>query len=77
MPDNKGTDMWTSLTPIIARYGVEFAYQLWGNIKSNKEPTEDDWQLLKGLAEKRFDDYLFEAQRRINTTPGVTSNPNP
>lgn len=69
--------MWAILAPIIARHGVEFAYKLWANINNNAEPTEEDWQLLRGLAEKRFDDYLFEAIRKLNPTPGVTNNPNP
>lgn len=70
-------NMWAILAPIIARHGVEFAYRLWANIKTQAEPTEEDWQTLRGLAEKRFDDYLFESIRRLNPTPGVTNNPNP
>lgn len=69
--------MWAILAPIIARHGIEFAYKLAALMKSNNEPTEEDWQALRSLAQKRFDDYLMESYRRINPTPGVTNNPNP
>ena len=57
--------MWVTLIPIIAKYGVEFAYKLWGNIKNNNEPTEADWQALIELSNKTYEDYLNEAQERL------------
>lgn len=41
---------WELLAPIIARYGIEFAYALWKAATERKEPTEQDWQALRKLA---------------------------
>lgn len=53
--------MWTALIPVMVKYGVEFAYQLWANIKSDKEPTQEDWDKLLALSTKTYDDYVNEA----------------
>jgi hypothetical protein len=65
-------NMWITLLPIIAKYGTEFAYKLWGNIKTNKEPTEADWQELIALSNKSYTDYLNEAQARLLNKPPVS-----
>jgi hypothetical protein len=67
---------WLTWLPIIAKHGVEFAFRLWGNIKNNNLLTEDEWNVLIGLSEKTYDDYLVEARRRAGQ-PNVTTNPNP
>lgn len=54
--------MWVTLIPIIAKYGIEFAYQFWKNIKTGGEPTEAQWDELKKLANKSYDDYIAEAK---------------
>lgn len=68
---------WELLAPLITRHGVEFAYKLWALAQSKADPTNDDWQELRRLSSKHYDDYIIEATRRLNATPGVTSNPNP
>lgn len=61
--------MWTILIPIIAKYGVEFAYQLWANIKAG-DPTEEQWTALRTLADKSYDDYIAEARAKaVPVTP--------
>ena len=64
---------WEMFLPLVIRHGVQFAYTFWANIKSKKEPTEEDWQVLLGVANKTADDYLMEAIRRLNPTPGTES----
>lgn len=58
--------MWTILAPIIAKYGVEFAYNLWGNIKAGGDPTEEQWATLRELAKKTASDYLKEAEAKAS-----------
>jgi hypothetical protein len=58
-------NMWTILAPIIARYGIEFASKLWGNIKSTEEPTEAQWEELRAVAAKSYDDYIAEAKTKV------------
>jgi hypothetical protein len=56
--------MWPVFLPIIARYGIEFAMQLWQNVKNKAEPTQEQWDALIQLSKKTADDYLAEAQGR-------------
>lgn len=56
--------MWAALIPIIAKYGIEFGYQLWQNIQAGN-PTEEQWQALLKMADKSYDDYLAEAKSKI------------
>ena len=56
--------MWLTLAPIIARYGMEFAYKLWGNMKADSEPTEAQWEELRKIAAKTYDSYVAEAKAR-------------
>lgn len=55
--------IWATLIPIIAKYGVEFAYKLWANVQSKQEVTQEQWDELLKLADKTFDDYLAEAKK--------------
>lgn len=55
--------IWATLIPIIAKYGVEFAYKLWANVSSKQEVTQEQWDELLKLADKTFDDYLAEAKK--------------
>lgn len=56
------TNIWLDLAPIIAKYGVDFAYKLWANIKAGGDPTEEQWNDLQALAQKNASDYLTEAE---------------
>lgn len=52
---------WQDFLPIIAQYGIPLAFQLWKNITSKEEPTEEAWNALAALAEKRYEGYINEA----------------
>lgn len=54
--------MWAILIPIIAKYGIEFAYKLWANIKAGGEPTQAQWDELTALSKKTYEDYINEAK---------------
>lgn len=56
--------MWTALLPIIAKYGLDFAYALWVKIEAGLEPTAQDWAELKGFASKDAEAYLRAACER-------------
>lgn len=59
---------WTQLAPLIARYGIEFAYKFWANAKNNAEPTEQEWTELRKIA-KPYDQYIEEARVRAGLPP--------
>jgi hypothetical protein len=56
--------MWATLLPIIAKYGLDFAYSLWTKIQTGKDPTATDWTELKAFANKDSEAYLKEACAR-------------
>jgi hypothetical protein len=60
---------WADLAPVIARYGIELAYELWKLATSGGAPTEADWQGLLALARKPMADYLKEARERAGQPP--------
>lgn len=68
---------YADLIPLIARYGIEFAYKYWANAQNNATPTESSWAELRALA-KPYDQYIEEARARAGqvgtkgdgTTPG-------
>jgi hypothetical protein len=69
MDNLENNNMWAVLVPIIARYGVEFGYNLWKTIQEKGEPTEEQWQALLTLARKPYDQYIAEARARVATIP--------
>lgn len=55
---------WADLAPVIARYGIELAYELWKLAAAGGQPTDADWQSLIALARKPMEEYLTEARAR-------------
>jgi hypothetical protein len=68
---------WLDLVPIIARYGVEFAYSFWSTVKDKTQPTEEDWQSILGLVRKPMSEYLAEARVRAGLPPEPPQAPSP
>lgn len=62
---------WAAFIPIIAKYGIDFAFRLSENVKKKGDPTAEEWAELRVLAKKHHDDYIAEAQRLYNPTPGT------
>lgn len=50
---------WVELLPIIAKYGIEFAYKLWLKLAAGGEPTQTDWDELLGLSRKQAKDKML------------------
>jgi hypothetical protein len=56
--------MWPALIPLIVRYGIPGAYEVWKIISKHPEPTEAAWQELLALNAKTDAQYLAEAEAR-------------
>lgn len=56
--------MWSTLIPIIAKYGVDFAELLWQKWATGANPTSADWADLRSLNQKTPHDFLAEALAR-------------
>jgi hypothetical protein len=57
---------WTTLIPIIVKYGVPYAYDFWTIVTTHTEPTEEAWQKLLALSQKSYGSYISEAQARAD-----------
>ena len=61
---------WAILAPIIAQYGIPWAFEFWTIITQHPEPTEEAWAKLLALSQKSYQAYIDEA-----TTTPVTPAP--
>lgn len=52
---------WELLIPIIARYGLPLAEQLWQKWAAKGEPTQDDWNELKVLGAQTMESQVLAA----------------
>ncbi len=62
---------WADLIPLIARYGVEFAYTFWATVKDKSQPTEEDWQSIIKLANTPMAEYIRQARIRAGLPPDI------
>lgn len=65
---------WNDILPLIARYGIEFAYKFWANAQNNTVPTEEAWAELRAIA-KPYDQYIAEARERAGLPPVTPPTP--
>lgn len=56
--------MWATLIPVILQYGLPFAEKLWQQWTSGKDPTQADWDALKGLAQNTARSQMVAALAR-------------
>lgn len=55
---------WATLAPIIAQYGMEVAYSIWGKWQSGALPTQADWDVLLKLGKRTPEDAIKDAANR-------------
>ncbi len=55
---------WEILIPLIAKYGIPWAYEFWQTISQHPAPTAEAWDKLLALANKTEEQYLTEARAR-------------
>lgn len=55
---------WAVLAPLIAQYGIPWAYDFWKIITQHPEPTDAAWTALLALNDKTDAQYLAEALAR-------------
>lgn len=63
--------MWATILPLIVKYGIPVAYEIWGVVSKHPEPTETAWAELLALNAKTDATYFAEAQARAATKPTV------
>jgi len=52
---------WTALIPLIAQYGLPWAYNFWKIVSGTDTPTDAQWQALLAMSQKPLSDYIKEA----------------
>lgn len=48
------------LIPLVVKVGIEAAYHLIKLSQQNRLPTEEEWQKLIALSQKKYEDYVGE-----------------
>jgi hypothetical protein len=57
---------WELLIPVIVKYGLPWALDLWQIVTKHPVPTEQAWLELRALSQKTMDDYIAEAKAKAN-----------
>lgn len=52
---------------LIARYGIPGAMQIWEILANKNQPTKEDWDKLLFINDKTKEQYIEEAQKRLET----------
>jgi len=60
---------WISIAELIAKVGLPFAYQVWKNATTGKDPTQADWDVLNTLASAKASDRMIAALARAGIDP--------
>ena len=55
---------WAELIPIIAKYGIPYAFELWKVITKYPAPTAEAWNALFESTQKTLEDYIAEERAR-------------
>jgi hypothetical protein len=55
---------WTALLPIIAQYGIPYAFEIWKILQRHDKPTAEAWQELLALSQKPMSSYIDDARQQ-------------
>jgi hypothetical protein len=55
---------WEVLIPIIAKYGIPYAFELWKVITKYPVPTDEAWDTLFTSTQKTLEQYIEEEKAR-------------
>lgn len=55
---------WEVLIPIIAKYGIPYAFELWKVITKYPTPTDEAWNTLFANTQKTLEQYIEEEKAR-------------
>lgn len=64
---------WTILAPLIAQYGIPWAFEFWKIVVAHPEPTQESWDKLLALSQKTYADYIKDALERAGSPPPPAS----
>lgn len=64
---------WDTIAVLIAKYGVDFAYQVWQIVSTNTTPTQAQWDALLAMSRKTLAQYVEEAQKAKDAEPPPAS----
>ncbi len=66
---------WQMLVPLIAQYGLPWAYSFWQIVSQHPDPTQEAWDKLLALSQKPMLDYVNEARAKIGLPPLTEYDP--
>ena len=55
---------WEILIPIIAKYGIPYAFELWKVITKYPAPSDEAWNTLFTSTQKTLEQYIEEEKAR-------------
>ena len=58
---------WELLIPVIVKYGVPWAFDLWKIVTAHPVPTDEAWAQLRALSQKGMDEYIAEARGKLTS----------
>jgi hypothetical protein len=67
---------WETILQLIITYGIDQAYRIW-QIAKEGDPTEESWEKLRLLSLKSYDDYIRDAQAKLQPPPQSPTPPQP
>ncbi|MES2367091.1 MAG: hypothetical protein V4563_14540 [Pseudomonadota bacterium] len=67
---------WETIVQLIITYGIDQAYNIW-KIAHEGDPTEESWEKLRLLSLKSYDDYIRDAQAKLQPPPQPPTPPQP
>ncbi len=66
---------WNSLAPLIAAYGIPWAYQFFLIVTQHPQPTAEAWDALLALSQRDMLSYINEARAKIGLPPLTSYDP--
>ncbi len=66
---------WATLIPLIAQYGLPWAFSFWQIVTQHPEPTEEAWTKLLALSQKPMLEYINESRARVGLPPLTSYDP--
>ncbi len=66
---------WQLILPLVAQYGIPYAYQIWLIVTQHAEPTQAAWDALLALSQKPMLEFINDARARAGLPPLTSYDP--
>ncbi len=66
---------WSQLIPLIATYGLPWAYDFYQIVTRHTEPTPEAWAQLLALSQRPLLEYVNDARAKAGLPPLTSYDP--